>query len=133
MKKLFLIFTILVSVVLAKDDVHLYTDFDSAKAAAQKANKPMMIMYQTKGCPECGYMKDVVFHDEKVSQYMNENFINVSLDIHQANLPKQYDYFGIPTFFITDKDGNQVHRHIGGSRSEPFIKMLEDAKTKIKG
>lgn len=133
MKKMFLIFVMLSTLAFAQDGVQLYTDFQSAKAAAQKANKPMMIMYQTKGCPECGYMKEVVFHDDKVSQYMNENFINVSLDIHQAELPKQYDYFGIPTFFITDKDGNQVHRHIGGSRSEPFIKMLEEAKTKIKG
>lgn len=133
MKRLIMIFAIFTATLFAQDGVKLYNDFEQAKQIAQKENKPMMIMYQTKGCPECGYMKKVVFHDKKAVQYMNENFINVSLDIHKHTLPPQYKYFGIPTFFITDKNGEQVHRHIGGSRTEPFIKMLQESKTKIKG
>ena len=133
MKKFIFMILLGITTLLAESGVQLYTNFEIAKAEALKQNKPMMIMFQTKGCPECGYMKKVVFNDQKAVQYMNENFINVSLDIHKDDIPTQYDYFGIPTFFITDKNGNQVHRHIGGSRTDPFIQMLQEAKTKIKG
>jgi hypothetical protein len=43
-------------------------------------------------------MKEVVFKNKKVSIYIEERFIILSLDVQKDNLPKGFEYPGIPVF-----------------------------------
>jgi len=131
MKKIFaLMFLLLSSLLLASDGPKLYHDYKSGFEAAQKENKMMMIMIHLKGCPECAYMENVVFKDEKVRAYMDANFVNVALEFRETEVPAKYPRIGVPTFYITDKEGNIVERQIGGTRSDRFLQFLEKAKRK---
>lgn len=130
MKKILALIFLLSTLLLASDGPKLYHDFKSGFAAAQKEGKMMMIMIHLKGCPECAYMEDVVFKDDKVSAYMDANFVNIALEFRETEVPVKYPRIGVPTFYITDKDGNIIGRQIGGTRSDRFLQFLEKAKSK---
>ena len=79
MKKILALIFLLSALLLASDGPKLYHDYKSGFAAAQKEGKMMMIMIHLTGCPECAYMENVVFKDDKISAYMDANFINIAL------------------------------------------------------
>ena len=133
MKKVLIFALMLGTFVFAADNLKLYHDFNSGHEAALKENKMMMIMVHVKGCPECAYMKRVVFKDEKISAYMKKNFVNIALDFKETKIPQKYKFFGVPTFFLTDKDGNILVKKVGGSRGEAFLDILKEAKSKNRG
>ncbi|MDD5119183.1 MAG: thioredoxin family protein, partial [Sulfuricurvum sp.] len=87
-------------------------------------NKLVLMIYTTDDCPECAYMKQKVFHDKAVEAYMNRNFVVIEKNIHKSKLPDGYDFFGIPTMFFIDKDGNKKETIVGSKRSEAFLKEL---------
>ncbi len=130
MKKIVLIFAVLSTFLFAADAPKFFHDFKSGLNAAQKENKMMMIMIHVKGCPECAYMKEVVFTQDDTSKFMSENFVNVALDFKETEIPRKYPRIGVPTFYITDKDGNIIAQQIGATRGNRFLKILEKAKAK---
>ncbi len=111
------------------------TNFDVAWKKAKDQNKILMVMVFKKGCPNCSYMKDIVFERENILNYLNENFETVLLDIHKHNYPKRFRSNRAPTFFFIDtKDGDEIiPKHIGGWRDFKFIKILQDVKAKYDG
>ena len=99
--------------------------------ALQEANgqdKEVMMMYSAAWCPECAYMKDVVFKDNKTLKYIDEHFIVLTLDIDHDVLPKGFDFVGIPTFFIVDKNLKKQGKIIGGSKANIFLQKLKAIK-----
>lgn len=133
MKKLILLLAVTATALFAAEAPKFYHDFKSGKAAAQEQNKMMMIMIHVQGCPECQYMKDVVFKQKDTSAFMSQNFVNVALDFKETEIPSKYPRIGVPTFYITDKEGNIISQQIGGSRGNKFLKMLQKAKKKHEG
>ncbi len=103
-------------------------NFKNALQKAKKQNKEVMMMYSAKWCPECNYMKEVVFKDKKVSKYIQKNFIFLSLDIQNDKLPKGFDYVGIPTFFFIKDNAKLSDKIIGGDRADRFLKKLRAIK-----
>ena len=86
------------------------------------------MIYSAVWCPECNYMKEVVFKNKKVSTYMEERFIILSLDIQKDNLPKGFKYPGIPVFFFLDKNAKEKNKIIGGSKADIFLQKLKAIK-----
>lgn len=68
-----------------------------------KENKIVLMIYTTDDCPECAYMKSKVFHDKSVELYMNRHFVVIEKNVHTSKLPDGYDFFGIPTMFLSTK------------------------------
>ncbi len=108
------------------------TNYYTALKKAKEQNKILMIMIFKKGCPNCAYMKDIVFERENILNYLNENFVSVLLDIYQTNYPKQFQSDRAPTFFFIDsKSGKELMpKHVGGWRDFKFIQILQDVKAK---
>ena len=102
--------------------------FDVALQKAEHQNKEVMMMYSAEWCPECNYMKDVVFKDQKVADYIQKHFIVLTLDIQKDKLPKGFEYIGIPTFFFLDKNAKEKHRIIGGDKASKFLAELKALK-----
>jgi len=86
------------------------------------------MMYSAVWCPECNYMKDVVFKDKKVADYIQKHFIVLTLDIQKDKLPKGFEYIGIPTFFFIDKNAQETNKIIGGDKASKFLKKLKALK-----
>jgi len=89
-----------------------------------KENKIVLMIYTTDDCPECAYMKSKVFHDKGVEPYMKRHFVVIEKNVHTSKLPDGYDFFGIPTMFFIDKEGNKKETIVGSKRPQPFLGEL---------
>ncbi|WP_353662739.1 DUF255 domain-containing protein [Hydrogenimonas sp. SS33] len=125
MKKTILILLLAFSAVIA-------TDFDwapnlkSAEKEAAKENKLVFLMFSQKTCRICNYMKEKVFEDESVVNFITLHFVPVEIDINEAKVPEGFRVIGTPTFYILKPDGEPVGRPIvGGAKAPAFLKKLE--------
>lgn len=100
-------------------------DFKSIYVDKKNSNKLVLMIYTAKTCPQCAYMKKKVFKETKVKSFMDKHFVLLQKDINKDDLPKGFEYFGIPTMFFINQQGQQVDKFVGSSRAEPFLKTLE--------
>lgn len=124
MKRLFLMLLIFTSALLA--EIPWANSFDEAVRLSKSENKPIMLMFSSKTCPMCNYMKDVVYEDERVIEYVEHFFIPVEIDVHEH--PNKYGYkvFGTPTYYFIDPDGKEMGRPlIGGAKAPAFLDTLK--------
>ncbi len=123
-----LILVIACTIALLASELQFEHNFNKALQKAEKQNKEVMMMYSATWCPECNYMKEVVFKDNEVTQYIQKHFIVLSLDIQKDKLPKGFNYIGIPTFFFINKDAKEKNKIIGGSKANIFLQKLKALK-----
>jgi thiol:disulfide interchange protein len=121
---LFIAFTL----VLFASELQYEHNFNKAVEKANKQNKEVMMMYSAVWCPECNYMKDIVFKDEKVLDYIQKHYVVLALDIQKDTLPEGFKYIGIPTFFFLNKDAKEKNQIIGGSKVNIFLQKLKALK-----
>jgi len=114
--------------VLFANGVQFENNFDKALKRAKAQNKEVMMMYSAVWCPECNYMKEIVFKSKDVSNYLEKNFVVLLLDIQKDKLPEGFDYPGIPVFFFLDKNAKEKEKIIGGSKAKIFLKKLKALK-----
>ena len=125
--KLLLLF-ITCTLLLFANELQYEHNLDKAIAKADKQHKEVMMMYSAVWCPECNYMKDVVFKDAEVLEYIQKHYVVLALDIQKDTLPKGFDYIGIPTFFFLDKNATKKNEIIGGSKAKIFLQKLKALK-----
>lgn len=88
-------------------------------------DKIVLMIYTTSSCPQCAYMKQKVFKENKVNAFMRKHFVILEKNIHKDNLPDGFEYFGIPTMFFINSNGVNIEKVVGSSRAEPFLKQLK--------
>jgi len=115
-------------VALFANELQYEHNFNKALQKAEKQNKEVMMMYSATWCPECNYMKEVVFKNKKVSEYIQEHFVVLTLDIQKDKLPEGFNFIGIPTFFFIDKNAKEKDKIIGGSKANIFLQNLKALK-----
>ncbi len=69
-------------------------------------------------------MKQVVFPQKKVTNFLSSHFVPLVLDIEDSVLPKGFSYIGVPTFFIVNKNGKKINTILGGNDAKRFIEVL---------
>ena len=121
-KKTFL-FLLLVSYSFALQ----VTDDPSFKSIYQQHNddKIILMMYTASSCPQCAYMKQKVFKENRVKSFLNQHFVILEKNVQKDDLPSGFEYFGIPTMFFIDRNGTSIGKIIGSSRAEPFLQQLK--------
>jgi thioredoxin-related protein len=127
MKKILLLTLFLASTLFA--DLDWANSYDQGVAQAKKEHKIVMLMFTSKTCKMCNYMKKTVYENEEVSEYIKNFFIPVDIDI--AEHPDKYGYnvFGTPTYYFLDSNGKQIGRMmVGGASPEGFLQKLKDVK-----
>jgi thiol:disulfide interchange protein len=125
--KLIVLILVLISSLVASG-IKFEHNFKKALQMAKAQNKEVMMMYSAVWCPECNYMKNIVFKDKKVNAYIQKHFIVLSKDIEKDKLPSGFKYVGIPTFFFIDKSAKEKDRIVGGDRADKFFKKLKALK-----
>lgn len=111
-------------------DFKYESSYYTAHKKAKEQNKVLLIMMEKHGCPNCGYMKNIVFEKEEILNYVNENYIVTLLDVNSRNYPKRFISPRAPTFFFIDPTTDkEIREHkVGGSRPEKFMKELTEVK-----
>ncbi len=115
---------------LYASEVSWSTSYVTASQSAKAENKPMLVFINKPGCGSCAYMKENVFTDAAVVAYLNDNFISVSLDIHENDAPKELQMNVTPVFHFLNADGSKSQETLIGGKTAPFfLKLLKKANT----
>lgn len=87
-----------------------------------------MILYFTgKWCVPCRIMKRKVWADERVTAFVNAQFIPVVIDVDNpddAPLLARYNVGGSPVTIVTDPQGNALQWRAGGIGKSEFLELL---------
>lgn len=90
--------------------------FKQAQAKAQSENKMIFIDSYTSWCGPCKQMKYMLKADEKLGNYLNENFVCLSINIEKGEGPKlkrKYPHGTFPTLLFIKNDGRLKNRFSG--------------------
>jgi thiol-disulfide isomerase/thioredoxin len=107
---------------------------DSWKDILGKAlfqNKLIFLDAQTTWCRPCIMMAKDIFTLDRVADFYNQNFINVTMDMEKGDGPalrKQYGINAYPSFLYIDGTGKLVHHDGGYQEADRFI---ENGKTAV--
>lgn len=102
----------------------------SALDIAKAKNKPVILWCYTTWCPHCKSMKEKVFINKAVIEYLKNTFICVAQDMEKGNgldLNKELKIQSFPTFVFYDSTGKLVYRIEGELNSEAFIQEGKNA------
>ncbi|WP_201352740.1 thioredoxin family protein [Hydrogenimonas urashimensis] len=125
MKKMVLVAMIALSSLFAAD-FEWAKSYENAKQIAAKENKLVFVMFSQETCRMCNYMKEKVFEDEDLANFIALHFVPVDIDINKEKIPEGFRVMGTPTFYIVKPDGEHVGRAIiGGAKAKPFMHRLE--------
>ena len=109
---------------------------NEAIAKASQENKHILIECHTDGCVPCKMMKDKVFPHDKVAEYLNREFVSISVDNESGDGPQIMERFDVqmfPTYIILEPNGE-----LGGiimateTDIDAFIAKIEETKNVIK-
>jgi len=109
-------------------------NWQAALDKAKKENKLIFLDAYTMWCRPCIMMAKDIFTLDKVADYYNGNFINVTMDMEKGDGPavgKKYKIAAYPAFLFIDGNGNVVHKGGGYQEAKEFIDLGKGA-TKAK-
>ncbi|MDD5161093.1 MAG: thioredoxin family protein [Sulfuricurvum sp.] len=127
MKKILLTVLFLTSSLFAELD--WASSYEQGLVKAKKEHKVVMLMFSSKTCKMCNYMKKTVYENDDVMEYVGNFFIPIEVDV-QAH-PDKYGYqvIGTPTYYFLTSDGKQIGRMMmGGATPEGFLQKLKEVK-----
>ena len=119
--------------IKVKNKRHIVFDDSNWKGVLAKAKSEHKLVFldaYTMWCRPCIQMAKDVFTLDKVADFYNKNFINVSMDMEKGEGPsivKQYKIGAYPDFLFIDGDGNLVHRGGGYQEAAEFIILGKSA------
>lgn len=107
--------------------------FESALERAKMEGKLIFIDAFTDNCQPCMMMEKNIFTLDKVADFYNTNFINLSMNLGtvHTDLAKRYNTFAYPTFLFIDGNGKLVLTEGGYSNEEKFLGYGKDAISKM--
>lgn len=86
-------------------------DWDKALKQAKAEKKLVFIDIYAIWCGPCKLLKKNTFTDQKVGEFFNKNFVNVSIDGEKGvgpSLAQKYGITAYPSLIVTDGDGKPV-------------------------
>ena len=104
--------------------------WQEAKAKAKAEGKDIFVDIYTTWCGPCKKMTKEVFSQQSVGDYMNHNFIALSLDAEKEaghGFFKLFKASAYPTYYWLDADGNLYDTQSGFFPADEFIKLSKRA------
>lgn len=120
-------------------------DFDAARALAAEQGRPILLNFTgSDWCGWCRLMERQVFSQDAWRQYAQKNLVLVWIDFpkdkslvpeafveRNAELMRQFEVGGFPTYFLLDSDGTTRLGQTGAERDatpQSFIAALENIR-----
>ena len=104
------------------------TDYDSARSAAIKTKKPILVDFMAEWCGPCKMMQHDALENPTVTKLL-QRVVCVRLDVDKLPpLAKRFSVNGIPRTILLSPDGQQVKMDLEGYRdAEGFASELGQA------
>lgn len=90
--------------------------FRQAKEKAKKENKLIMLDAYTTWCGPCKVLKNKVFPNKELGDYINANFVSIGVDMEAGEGPalaNMYPIEGYPTILFLDASGKVKKKILG--------------------
>lgn len=106
--------------------------FEDALVLAKKEKKLIFLDAYTDNCQPCIMMEKNVFTQDKVADFYNDNFINLSMNLgtEHTNLAEKYGATGYPSFLFIDGNGKLISFESGLTTADKFLQYGKDALRK---
>ena len=108
----------------------IHEDFTAALEKAKEENKVIFVDAYTTWCGPCKWMAKNVFPEQEVASFYNDNFVNLKLDMEKGQgleFAKTYKVRAYPTLLFLNKDGEMVHKALGGRPPAEFVALGQQA------
>ncbi len=95
---------------------------------AKQEKKPIFLDVYATWCGPCKMLKARTFPNDKVGEFYNANFINVTVDGEKGEgleLARKYKVRGYPTLLYIDSDGKVIAQTSGYRNPKQFIQIGE--------
>lgn len=105
--------------------------FASVLQRAKKEQKIVFYMLYANWCSHCNKMKETVFKEEKIAQYLNANFICAWQDAEKGQglaMKQQFKVNAYPTFLFLDGDGQLLYAFNGEWQTDAFLAEVKLAQ-----
>ncbi len=122
-KLLFFCFTI--TLVGASELKHA-DSYEYAIAKGLKENKNILMYTHSPYCPWCTKMENETLSNKKVIEFINKNYVYVSIDVEMDDFPTKFKPNGTPTTFIIDpKTQKKLYSLRGYKSPRSFLGRLK--------
>lgn len=104
-------------------------ELEAKLAGAKAAGKPVFLDYYATWCTDCNLMKNSVFSDPQVQQYMREHFVVLQADVSNQfdkttqPLKDKFGVFGPPALLFFDSRGNLAQKKYGELNKDQFLNI----------
>ncbi len=107
--------------------------FEDALVIAKKEKKLIFLDAYTDNCQPCMMMEKNVFTQDKVADFYNANFINLSMNLgtEHTKLAEKYGTSGYPSFLFIDGNGKLISFESGYTEADKFLQYGKDALAKM--
>jgi thiol-disulfide isomerase/thioredoxin len=126
-KLLFFFFINLLALPAFADISFLEGDLSVAKERASREGKLIFLDFWASYCTPCKIMEEYTFTHPSVSDYVNDNYIPVKVDIQTFDgfdLKSQFDVRLLPTIIVLNSKGIVVGKHEETMGAEKFVETL---------
>ncbi len=112
-----------------------FQPFDTARAAAEREQKPLFVYFGRHGCPTCARVNHESLSDPTVRERYHANYVLAYVDtesgerLHlpagerttEMDLGIRYEVYGTPFFFFMEPDGSNITRIPGYVSAAQFL------------
>ena len=128
-KLLFLLFINLVACIPAFADINFMEgDLSVAKERASREGKLIFLDFWASYCTPCKMMEEYTFTHPNVTDYVNDNYIPVRINIQSFDgfdLKNQFDVRLLPTIIVLNSKGVMVGKHEESMGADKFVETLK--------
>lgn len=126
MRKLLLIAALLLTTILAADEIHWAKDFKSGIEQATKENKPVLFVFSRHTCKYCVVLEKTTFSDPRVIKELNKDFVSIIAYSDEGDyMPQELWRPGTPTIWFLKPNGEPMFQPLMGAvREDAFLQAL---------
>jgi len=100
-----------------------WRSWDAGQKEAKVTKKIIMIEAVSEGCHFCEAMERNVFDDVKMSQWIEDRFVPVKIDLSTEELPIGLKATGTPSFYFIEQEMNLI-KTVRGSWSQEDLRFI---------
>jgi thioredoxin-related protein len=97
---------------------------------AKTQDKPVFLYFHADWCTYCTKLKKTTFTDKNVLNYLNDNFISISIDTEKEKaFANQWGIKGLPSIWFLKSDSSKISNLPGYVGPEHFLTILKFIRT----
>ena len=107
-----------------------FKNHDKGIELVKSLEKKAFIDFHAAWCKYCIKMEKEVFTDKKIIEYLNDNFISISVDTeNEEKVASKYKIKGLPQLYFLLEDGSPIKYRPGFVEAEELLLVLKYINT----